>query len=51
MDTELTTGTRLTTETPPQVGMESTWTIDASHSMVEFAVRHMMFTKVRGRFK
>ena len=27
-----------------------TWTIDASHSSVEFAVRHMMVSKVKGRF-
>lgn len=29
----------------------STWTIDPAHSAVEFAVKHMMFTTVRGRFK
>jgi len=28
----------------------STWTIDGTHSQVEFAVKHMMFTTVRGRF-
>jgi polyisoprenoid-binding protein YceI len=28
----------------------ATWTIDASHSAVEFAVKHMMITTVRGRF-
>ncbi|WP_336087755.1 YceI family protein [Nocardia sp. SSK8] len=27
-----------------------TWTIDASHSTVGFAVRHLMVSKVRGRF-
>ena len=26
------------------------WTLDATHSQVEFAVKHMMFTTVRGRF-
>jgi polyisoprenoid-binding protein YceI len=26
------------------------WTIDAAHSTVEFAVKHMMFTTVKGRF-
>jgi polyisoprenoid-binding protein YceI len=26
------------------------WTIDASHSTVGFSVRHMMISKVRGRF-
>jgi len=28
-----------------------TWQIDPTHSSVEFAVKHMMFTTVRGRFK
>ena len=28
-----------------------TWQIDPAHSSVEFAVKHMMFTTVRGRFK
>lgn len=28
-----------------------TWQLDASHSSVEFAVTHMMFATVRGRFK
>ncbi len=27
-----------------------TWIIDASHSTVTFSVRHMMISKVRGRF-
>ena len=27
------------------------WSIDPKHSAVEFAVKHMMFTTVRGRFK
>ena len=29
----------------------TTWQLDAAHSAVEFAVKHMMFTTVRGRFK
>ena len=29
----------------------TTWQIDTSHSSVGFAVTHMMFTTVRGRFK
>lgn len=29
----------------------STWEIDPAHSTIEFAVKHMMFTTVRGRFK
>jgi polyisoprenoid-binding protein YceI len=28
----------------------TTWTIDPSHSALEFAVRHMMITTVKGRF-
>lgn len=28
-----------------------TWQIDPAHSSTEFAVKHMMFTTVRGRFK
>ena len=35
-------------ETAPTV---RTWTIDPAHTTVEFAVKHMMFTTVRGRFK
>src|SRR5437868_4273658 len=27
-----------------------TWTIDPSHTLVEFTARHLMVTKVRGRF-
>jgi polyisoprenoid-binding protein YceI len=29
----------------------TTWKLDPAHSSVEFAVKHMMFTTVRGRFK
>ncbi|MEA2604406.1 MAG: hypothetical protein QOF89_5398 [Acidobacteriota bacterium] len=29
----------------------TTWQIDPAHSSVELAVKHMMFTTVRGRFK
>ena len=29
----------------------TSWQIDPAHSAVEFAVKHMMFTTVRGRFK
>ncbi|WP_150242461.1 YceI family protein [Nocardiopsis quinghaiensis] len=28
-----------------------TWTIDATHSVIGFSVRHMMVSKVRGRFE
>ncbi|MDQ3280884.1 MAG: YceI family protein [Acidobacteriota bacterium] len=30
---------------------KTSWQIDAAHSAIEFAVKHMMFTTVRGRFK
>jgi polyisoprenoid-binding protein YceI len=50
MATEAATGALLTTEGAREAGQESIWTIDAKHSLVEFAVRHMMFTTVRGRF-
>ncbi len=29
----------------------TTWAMDAAHSSIEFAVKHMMITTVRGRFK
>jgi polyisoprenoid-binding protein YceI len=51
MATETATGTLLRTDETPQSGTESIWTIDPKHSVLEFAVRHMMFTTVRGRFK
>jgi len=38
------------TQTVPQVGVP-TWQLDPSHSAVEFSVKHMMMTTVRGRFK
>src|SRR5215210_7280494 len=28
----------------------TTWTIDPAHSVVELAVKHMMFSTVKGRF-
>jgi len=31
-------------------GTETVWQIDPSHSLVEFGVKHMMFTTVKGRF-
>ena len=38
----------LTTQIPGYVA--GTWTIDPSHSEVGFSVRHLMVSKVRGRF-
>lgn len=37
----------MTTSTAPATG---TYSIDAAHSHVEFSVRHLMISKVRGRF-
>ena len=39
------------TATPAALPSTTTWQIDPTHSSVEFAVKHMMFTIVRGRFK
>ena len=36
--------------TPVRAGTP-TWQLDAAHSSVEFSVKHMMMTTVRGRFK
>ena len=44
------THTRLTTEVPAEVGQETVWEIDPKHTLVEFSVRHMMFSTVKGRF-
>lgn len=38
----------MATSAAPQT---ATWKLDAAHSSVEFAVKHMMMTTVRGRFK
>lgn len=50
MVTETATGTRLTTDGVPEAGTRSLWEIDPKHSLVEFSVKHMMFTTVKGRF-
>ena len=36
--------------TPTVRVIEGTWNADPSHSTVEFAVKHMGFSTVRGRF-
>lgn len=42
----------MTTLTEPSTNAKTTtWQIDPNHSAVELAVKHMMFTTVRGRFK
>ena len=38
----------ITTETSTE---KKTWAVDPVHSSVEFAVKHMMVTTVRGRFE
>jgi len=45
----MTTSAGTTTTVPGYVA--GTWTIDPIHSEVGFAVRHMMVSKVRGKFK
>jgi polyisoprenoid-binding protein YceI len=39
----------MTTAATPATGV-STWTIDPTHSLVEFAVKHLMIATVKGRF-
>lgn len=39
------------TNTRTETNTKTTWQIDATHTGVELAVKHMMFTTVRGRFK
>ena len=36
---------------PTAARTSTTWQLDPAHSSVEFAVKHMMMTTVRGRFK
>lgn len=38
------------TPTPGTADIAGTWTVDPAHSSVGFTVRHMMVSKVRGRF-
>ncbi len=40
----------MTTATAPVVQTHSAWQIDPTHSLVEFSVRHMMVSTVKGRF-
>ena len=35
----------------PTTSQTTTWQLDPTHSSVEFSVKHMMMTTVRGRFK
>jgi len=36
--------------TATNAATRTTWTLDASHSTVEFVAKHMMITTVKGRF-
>ncbi len=40
----------MTTLTTTQPQASTVWTIDPKHSLVEFSVKHMMFTTAKGRF-
>jgi polyisoprenoid-binding protein YceI len=40
----------MTSTSAPRVAT-STWQLDPAHSSIEFSVKHMMMTTVRGRFK
>jgi polyisoprenoid-binding protein YceI len=42
--------TREETTTMETQTVQIVWTIDPSHSVIEFAVKHMMFANVKGRF-
>jgi polyisoprenoid-binding protein YceI len=44
------TATRLSTDVEPRAGQCTVWEIDPAHTLVEFGVKHMMFTTVKGRF-
>ena len=40
----------MSSATPTTAAAVSTWAIDPAHSVVELAVKHMMFSTVKGRF-
>ena len=40
----------MTASIAPQVETPTIWQIDPAHTLVEFAVKHMMFATVKGRF-
>jgi polyisoprenoid-binding protein YceI len=40
----------MTTAATSTTTSTTTWTVDPSHSLVEFAVKHLMISTVRGRF-
>ena len=40
----------MTTAATPNTATTTTWAVDPAHSLVEFAVKHLMIATVRGRF-
>jgi polyisoprenoid-binding protein YceI len=40
----------MTTAATPTATAVTTWSVDPAHSLVEFAVKHLMISTVRGRF-
>lgn len=40
----------MTTTVAPQTKTLTNWTIDPSHTLIEFSAKHMMVTTVKGRF-
>src|SRR4051812_26658574 len=40
----------MSTTTATQAPARTTWTVDPAHSHVEFAVKHLMISTVKGRF-
>jgi polyisoprenoid-binding protein YceI len=40
----------MTTAATPTTGTTTTWSVDPAHSHVEFAVKHLMISTVKGRF-
>lgn len=41
----------MSTTTSPQTSVATTWSIDTAHSNVEFSVKHMMISTVKGMFQ
>lgn len=41
----------MSTMTNPQAAVATTWAIDSAHSNVEFSVKHMMISTVKGMFQ
>ncbi len=41
----------MSSATNPQTAVATTWSIDSAHSNVEFSVKHMMISTVKGMFQ